>query len=230
MKRAGILLAAALIVATAACGKSKEEKQAEEVQKEVQKQVQAAQKEAAATGASTEEGARQAAKGLEQFAKGLGGLVGGGAGGDSKPVPPVSFRDMQELFPNVDGWEKHKPTGERMSTPVSYSEAQVEYTKGDARIEMKMVDSGLNQLLLLPYTMFLTAGYEKETSDGYEKSAKVNGQPGWEKWDDSSKNGEVSALVNKRFVVTAEGHGIGDTKVLQEFLGKVDMEKVAALK
>ncbi|MEP6917519.1 MAG: hypothetical protein ABJC89_17845, partial [Acidobacteriota bacterium] len=183
----------------------------------------------AAAGQSTEEAGKQAAKGLEQFAKGLG-MLAGGATGDSKPVDPVSFHDMQALFPNVDGWEKHKPTGERMSSPVSYSEAQVEYTKGDARIEMKMVDSGLNQLLLMPYTMFLTAGYEKETSDGYEKSTKVNGQPGWEKWDSSSKNGEVNALVNKRFVVTAEGRGIDDTKILQEFVGKIDMVKVAALK
>jgi hypothetical protein len=195
----------------------------------VQKQVQAAQKESAAAAQSTEEGAKQAAKGLEQFAKGLG-LVTGGAGGDSKPVDPVSFHDMQALFPDMDGWKKHKPTGQRMSSPVSYSEAEVEYTKGDARVEMKMIDSAMAQILLLPYTMVLTAGYEKETSDGYEKSAKVNGQPGWEKWDDSSKNGEVSALVNKRFVLTAEGHGIADTKVLQEFVGKVDMGKVAALK
>ncbi|MEO8078101.1 MAG: hypothetical protein ABI818_17365 [Acidobacteriota bacterium] len=225
MKRAGMILAAVLIAATAACGKSKEEKQAEEAQKqavEVQKQV-------AAAGQSTEEAGKQAAKGLEQFAKGLG-MLAGGATGDSKPVAPVSFHDMQALFPDVDGWEKHKPTGERMSSPVSYAEAQVEYTKGDARIEMKMVDSGLNQLLLMPYTMFLTAGYEKETSDGYEKSTKVNGQPGWEKWDSSSKNGEVNALVNKRFVVTAEGRGIDDTKILQEFVGKIDMVKVAALK
>jgi hypothetical protein len=226
MKRSGIILVVVLMAA--ACGKSKAEKQAEEAQKqaaEIQKQAAEAQKQSAQT---TQDAANQAAKGLEQFAKGLGGMTGGS--GDSKPVEPVSFHDMQALFPDVDGWEKKKPTGEKMSSPFSYSQAEVEYTKGDSRIEMKMVDSGLNQLLLTPYTMFLTAGYEKETSDGYEKSTKVNGQPGWEKWNGSSKNGELSALVNKRFVVTVEGHGIEDNKVLQEFAGKVDMGKVAALK
>ena len=58
---------------------------------------------------------------------------------------------------------------------------------------MKIMDSGLNQLLMMPYSMFLTAGYEKETSDGYEKSTQVAGHPGWEKWDTSSKRGEVNA-------------------------------------
>jgi hypothetical protein len=226
MKRAGIMLV--IVMMAAACGKSNEEKQAEEAQRqaaEAQKETAEAQKQAAQT---TADAANEAAKGLEQLAKGLGAMAGGSS--DSKPVEPVSFRDMQALFPDVDGWEKKKPIGEKMSTPFSYSQAEVEYTKGDSRIEMKMVDSGLNQLLLAPYSMFLSAGYEKETSDGYEKSTKVNGQPGWEKWNASSKNGELSALVNKRFVVTVEGRGIEDTKVLQEFAGKVDMSKVAALK
>ena len=35
----------------------------------------------------------------------------------------------------LDGWEMGKPTGSRMSMPVSYSQAEVTYRKGDARIE-----------------------------------------------------------------------------------------------
>jgi hypothetical protein len=228
MKRAGII-AVALVIATVACGKSNAEKQAEEAQKqatEAQKQAADAQKQAAQ---STEQAAQQAAKGLEQMAKGLGGMMAGG-GTDTKPVEPVSFRDMQALFPDVDGWQKAKPTGEKMSSPFSFSQAEVEYTKGDSRIQVKMVDSGFNQLLLTPYAMFLTAGYEKETADGYEKSTKVNGQPGWEKWNSASKNGELNALVGKRFLVTIEGSGIDDNKVLQDVAGKIDMGKLAALK
>jgi hypothetical protein len=78
--------------------------------------------------------------------------------------------------------------------------------------------------------MFLTAGYEKETSDGYEKSTKVNGQPGWEKWDSSGKDGELNALVGKRFLVQIDGRGIEDTKLLHELAGKIDMAKLSTLK
>ena len=215
MRRAGILAIAAL-VAAGACGKSTEEK------KEEQKEQRAAK--------TAEAGAAEAAKGLEQMAKGLQAMAGGAAAGNAQSVDPVSFRDMQALFPDFDGWEKGKPTGERMSSPFKFSQAEVRYTKGDSRLELKMVDSGFNQLLLTPYAMFLTAGYEKETSDGYEKSTKVNGQPGWEKWDSSGKDGELNALVGKRFLVQIEGRGIEDTKLLHELAGKIDMAKLATLK
>jgi hypothetical protein len=206
----------AVVAAMAAAGCSgKEEKKAEEATQ------QAAQ--------TAEKGAEQAAKGLEQMAKGLEAMAGGGSG-DAKPVDPVSFRDLQALFPELDGWQKSKPTGERMSSPFSFSQAEVAYTKGDARIELKMVDSGFNQLLLTPYAMFLQAGYEKETEDGYEKSTTVNGQPGWEKWNTEGKRGELNALVGKRFLVTIEGDQIADAKALHDVAARIDMGKLASLK
>jgi hypothetical protein len=179
---------------------------------------------------TAEQAAQQAAKGLEQMAKGLESMAAGGAGGEFKPVDPVSFRDLQALFPDIDGWEKGKPTGERMSSPFSFSQAEVTYRKGDARVELKMVDSGFNQLLLTPYAMFLQAGYEKETQDGYEKSTTVNGQPGWETWNTEGKDGDLNALVGKRFLVSLEGRNVDDIKVLHEFAGRIDMARLAALK
>jgi hypothetical protein len=216
MKRFGILAMAALLVA-GGCGKSSEEKKEE-------KQEQQAAK-------TAETGAAEAANGLEQMAKGLEAMAGGAAAsGSVSAVDPVSFHDMQALFPELDGWQKAKPTGEKMSSPFKYSQAEVHYTKDDARITLKMMDSGFNQLLLTPYAMFLTAGYEKETSDGYEKSTKVNGEPGWEKWNDSGKDGELNALVGKRFLVQIEGRQIDDIKALHQLAGKIDMAKLSALK
>jgi hypothetical protein len=211
----------AVIIATAACGKSAEQQQAEQAAQQAAQQTAQAAK-------TAEQGANQAAKGLEQMAKGIEAMASSMTGG--KPVDPVSFREMQALFPDLDGWEKEKPTGERMTAPFPFSRAEVRYTKGDARLELKIVDSGLNQLLLAPYSMFLQAGYEKETSSGYEKSTLVNGQPGWEKWNTEGKDGELNALVNKRFVMTLEARNVDNIKVLHEIAGKIDMARLAALK
>ena len=93
--------------------------------------------------------------------------------GNGEPVTPVSFKQLQSVFPTLPGWTRGKPTGEQMTSPVAFSQAEIRYTKGDGRIELKIIDSGFHQLLLAPYTVFLTSRYERQTENGYEKSTKV---------------------------------------------------------
>jgi hypothetical protein len=211
-----------VIVSAAACGKSEQQKQAEEAAK----QLEEAGKKLAEAGKQAGAGSAEMAKGLEAMAKGLGAL----AGGDGKAVEPVSFKELQTLFVDFPGWEKGKPTGEKMTAPVSFSKAAVVYRKGESRIEASLVDSGFNQLLLLPYMWIQNVGYEKETENGYEKAVKVMGHPGFEKWNTNAKDGEVNAFVNKRFILQLEGRNIEDTKVLHELAQATDLGKLASLK
>jgi hypothetical protein len=218
-----------VLIVTSACGKSEEQKQAEasaQQIKEAAEKFEEAAKQAAKQG---EAGSAELAKGLEAMAKGLAGAAGAAAA-DGTLVEPVNFRQLQTLFPDLPGWEKGKPTGEKMTAPVAFSQAEVRYTKGDSRIELKIVDSGFHQLLLAPYTMFLTSGYERETANGYEKSTKVGSEPGWEKWNAVRKSGEVNAVVGKRFLVQAEGRDVESIAVLHDALGKTDLARLAALK
>lgn len=212
-------MALALALAAAGCGGA-DEKKADEA-------AQAAPRAATPADQAAKSAEPAAAQGLEQMAKGLEALA---AGGNVKPVDPVSFRDLQTFFPDLDGWEKAKPTGERMTSPFAFSQAEVRYTKGDARLEMKLVDSGFNQLFLAPFAMMMQSGYEKETEDGYEKSAMVAGQPGWEKWSTERKDGAINAFVGKRFLLTVEGDGVENVKVLHDAAAKLDMARLAALK
>jgi len=207
------LMLGCLVVVAAACGTSQQQQQVEEVKKAAD-QVQ--------------QNAGDMAKGLEDMAKGLNALAGNDP--NMKPVDPVSFRDLQTTFGDLSGWEKGKPTGERMSMPVNFSRAEVNYTKGDSRIKVEISDSGFNQMMMIPYSMFLTSGYEKETEDGYEKSTKVGNYPGWEKWNTQNKNGELNAIVNKRFIVQVEGHDLDDVKMLHTAMASVDLAKLAGMK
>ena len=223
MHRMAVVAMAVALGAAAGC-QSSEQKQAEEASKQAAKAIEQAAK-------TSEQGVNQAAKGLEQMAKGLEAMANGAAGaGGAKPVDPVSFRELQTIFPDLDGWEKQKPTGERMTMPFSFSQAEVHYKKGESRLEIKIVDSGFNQLLFTPFAMFMQQGYEKETSTGYEKSTTVGGQPGWEKWNTEGKDGEVNAFVAKRFILTVEGRNVDDIKALHDVVGKLDLAKLAAMK
>jgi hypothetical protein len=206
--RIRVLLTCLVIAATAAaCGKSPEQQQAED-----------AQKAAAAVG-----------RGLSDMAKAMTNAAGG-ADANQKPVEPVSFHDLEAAFNELPGWQMGKPTGERNSVPVNFSEAKVTYKKGDAEIEVEISDSAFNQMLMVPYTMFLTAGYEKQTEHGYEKSTKVGDNPGYEKWDGQDKSGELNVIVNKRFIVQLSGSNLPDANALHTAIGSVDLKRLAGLK
>ncbi|MEQ1908234.1 MAG: hypothetical protein ABMA15_05395 [Vicinamibacterales bacterium] len=214
--------AVALVVcSTVACGSSNQQNAADELQKSAEQTQKGAD---AAT-----QGAQDMAKGFEAMAKGLAAAAGGGADG-VKPVDPVSFRELQTVMPEISGWERKSPTGERMTAPFAFSQSSTTYTNGDSNVELKIMDSGFNQMLFAPFAMFMAAGYEKETQDGFEKSVTIGGYPGFEKWDKGTKNGELTVVVNKRFLVQVEGHDVADEKVLHNILDKTDLAKLASLK
>jgi hypothetical protein len=217
------LMTLALALGVAAACQSSEQRQAEDTAKQAAKAIEQASK-------GTESGAAQAAKGLEQMAKGLEALAAGAGGDNPRPVSPVSFRELLTVFPELDGWQKAKPTGEQMTAPFSFSQAEARYRKGESRIAIKIVDSGFNQLLFTPFAMFMQPGYEKETSSGYEKSTTIGGQPGMEKWNTEGKDGEVMAFVGKRYILTVEGRNVDGIRVLHDVVGKVDLPKLAAMK
>jgi hypothetical protein len=235
MKRVLVVIVAAAMAASA-CGKPEQQKQSEEAAKhlqaaakEVGKAADAAAKSADAAAKSGNDATNDAAKGLEAMAKGLGAMMGG-ASGDVKTVDPVSFRDLETLFPTLDGWEKGKPTGEKLSAPFRYSNAEVTYRKGDSRIVLKLADSGFNQLFFAPFAFLMQTGYEKETQDGYEKSTTIAGQPGYEKWNSERKDGELTAVVSKRFLLSVEGDHLDDIKTLRDVVTKIDMARLAEMK
>ncbi|MCU0249784.1 MAG: hypothetical protein MUE61_06225 [Vicinamibacterales bacterium] len=216
MRGFGIYCAIGVVLAgSAACGGGKTEEA---------KQAAATTQEAAKEPAGG--GEANVAKGMEEFAKAMEQMQ---QSPDGKAYEPVSFKELQGYFPDVSGWEKEKPTGESMTAPVRFSQAETAYTQGDARIEVKIVDTAMSRMLTMPYQMFLMTGYQKETDTGYEKAAKVGGNPGWEKWDSEAKRAELGVIVGQRFLVTAEGSGT-DVKTVQGVIGKMDLEKLAGLK
>lgn len=210
MRKLSVLVTVLLLaLAVGACGGKKEE-------------AQKAAEPAASTPAS------DAVAGMQQMADAIKQMSGEGS--DLKEVEPVSFRDLQTVLPDFSGWEKGAPSGEKMSAPIAISKTEVTYTKDEMRIEASVVDTGYRQMFFMPYMMMMAVGYEKESGTGYEKGTMIKGNPGFEKWDSEAKDGELAVVVNKRFFVQVQGRNITDNTVLREYLDKVDLGKLGAMK
>lgn len=169
-----------------------------------------------------------AAAGMKQMADAFKEMAD--ASENMKEVEPVSFRDLQTVLPDFSGWEKGSPTGEKMSAPIAMSKTEVSYSKDEMTINASVIDTGYRQMFFLPYMMMMATGYEKESGTGYEKGTTVAGNPGFEKWDSESKDGELAVVVNKRFFVQLEGRGLENTQVLHDLMGKIDLGKLAGMK
>lgn len=215
----GVAQAIAISVLMSGCTGSTDDaaKQIERAAAEIQKSA----------GSAASGGLAGASKGLEDLAKSLSAMSNDP---NAKPVAPLTIDSLKTALPDLSGWEKGKPTGERMTSPVTYSEAKVSFTKGESVIDVKIVDSALNQLLIAPFSMFLAVGYEKETDRGYEKGVKIGEYPGWEKWDSEDKDGELNAIVNKRFIVQIEGRRIENMKVLHSAMENINLKQLADAK
>jgi hypothetical protein len=219
-------LVVALAIATSiACGKSEAEKQAEKAAEDMKKAAEAVQ-EAQAKGADASKGMADMAKAMQ----GMAAAVGGGGTGDGKPVEPVATDVLKATLPTVAGWEMSPPKAERMTSPIAFSQVEADFKQGDKEIELRVVDTGYAQMLVAPWSMFLASGYSRESSNGYEKSVSVAGNPGFEKWDSGSKRGELNIFAGKRFMVSVKSRDLADTKVLHEFASKMDFAKISALK
>ena len=210
-----LAVVAALVFGGMACGGAKPAQEATQAQ-------------------ATQQAGKDAAPGLGDMARGFEAMAKSAKEMEElskrPPVEPVSFKVLAPFFPDLAGWEKGTPEGEKMSAPVAISNSQVDYTKDEARITAKITDSGNNAMFLAPFMIYLTAGYEKETSGGYEKSVKIGDQPGWERWDNESKSGTLNIFVNKRFLVELDGNGIENTQVLHDLAGRIDLRQLGEVK
>ncbi|GAB3497519.1 hypothetical protein GCM10027341_17730 [Spirosoma knui] len=148
------------------------------------------------------------------------------------PVEAVDFRSLKELLPaEADGLARKEATGEKNGAAgFVISTATGKYANADdtETVEISIVDGG-GTAMMMGLAAWSAIEIDKETADGYEKTDKLGDHKSYEKYDNSSKDGEIAVLVNKRYIVSAKGHGVSMDK-LKATVEDIDLPKLAALK
>lgn len=149
-----------------------------------------------------------------------------------KPVEPVKFDVLLPLLPSPDGWKGDEAKGSTSAmgefkvTTVSRS---YEKSEGGAhsRVRIEIVDGGYVPFVYAGFTMM--SQFSHESTEGHSKGIEVDGFPAVEEWKKKQKDAKITALVNDRFLVTVDGDNV-DPEVVRDFVAKVDLKKVGALK
>lgn len=173
------------------------------------------------------------AQDTQQAMGAVGGLLGalGHSLGGAHRHDPVDFHSLESLLPSsLSGMQRGTPRGEaNQAMGMKSSSADVDFTgANDARVNVSISDatavSGLAGIAEMANN-----STQSEQGDSYEKSETLDGRNVHEKWDASSKHGELSLIVGGRFGVDVHGDNV-DMDALKNALGQIDLGKLESMK
>lgn len=225
------LCVAALLTA---CGPSPEQVAREQAMSNLEK----AAKEMEAAGkkmeSATAKGGQDVGAAMGEAMKALGAMAGA-AGGvvGSGSFEPIDFRKLKEALPQeLAGFEKGDSSGEKNNAfGIAVSEAKQSFRTADGSksVRFEITDPGSLAGPFALANMWMNVEIDKETSSGYEKTSTAGGRKLHEKWNKSSKHGEVKMVVGNRFMVEVDARGV-DMNDVKALVSKIDIAKLESMK
>jgi len=145
----------------------------------------------------------------------------------------VDYTKLLPLLPEAPpGWTADKPEGSTTDVGgFKLTNVHRDYRKGEGdnapTTSISILDSAANP----DYVEATTAAWSFSTSspDGYSKSVTIDGNQGFETFENEGKHGTLWLMVAKRYFVQIETKD-QDSAALQEWAKRVDLKKLAEIK
>jgi hypothetical protein len=166
-------------------------------------------------------------------------LIGFGLGAvhaQNEPILVPDAVDYQKLLPVLpeapQGWTADKAEGSTEDVGgFRITNVHRDYHKGEGEnvptAAISILDSAANP-------EYVTATIEawhntSETSEGYSKSVTIDGNPGFEAFEKETKHATLWVMIANRYFLQIELQD-QEPKELQEWVKRVDLKKLAAIK
>ncbi len=152
------------------------------------------------------------------------------AKGDTLAMP---YKDLQAYLPDVNGYTKDGgPKGSQVNMPGmgSWSQTDQEYSNGDKRIKVQIVDYNASQMAFSGVTAMYKMGYSME--DDNEKSGTVDigikDVAAYETIYKKDKRSKLVLIVADRFMIELENEGSEDAEFLRSVAKNMKLSELAA--
>jgi hypothetical protein len=137
----------------------------------------------------------------------------------------VPHETLLTLVPELSGWARSATTSAAVSLPAPATHAVASYTRGRARIDLEITDTGGHPDYVGAVAKVAGTSFIQKASNGYMKGATIAGHPATESWNHVDRIGDISMLVDRRFVIHATGTGLEGVDVLRTLVESVDLSK-----
>ena len=154
----------------------------------------------------------------------------------NEPILVPEAIDYQKLLPILpdppQGWGADKAEGSTEDVGgFRITNVHRDYHKGQGDKVPTAAISILDSVANPDYVNATTAAWNNnnESSEGYGKSVTIEGNPGFEAFEKESKHSTLWVMIANRYFVQIELQD-QDPKELQEWVKRVDLKKLAAIK
>jgi hypothetical protein len=154
----------------------------------------------------------------------------------NEPILVPDSVDYQKLLPVLpdapQGWAADKPEGSTEDVGgFRITNVHRDYHKCEGANVPTAAISILDSVANPDYVTATTAAWNNtsETSEGYSKSVTIDGNPGFEAFENEGKHATLWVMVASRYFLQIELQN-QEPKELQEWVKRVDLKKLAAIK
>ena len=145
----------------------------------------------------------------------------------------VNYQKLLPILPDPpQGWGADKAEGSTEDVGgFRITNVHRDYHKGEGDKVPTAAISILDSVANPDYVNATTAAWNSnnESSEGYGKSVTIDGNPGFEAFEKESKHSTLWVMIANRYFVQIELQD-QDPKELQEWVKRVDLKKLAAIK
>jgi hypothetical protein len=145
----------------------------------------------------------------------------------------VDYAKLVPILPEApQGWTADKAEGSTEDVGgFRITNVHRDYHKGEGNKALTAAISILDSVANPDYVSATTAAWNNnsETAEGYSKSVTIDGNPGFEAFEKESKHATLWVMVANRYFLQIELQN-QDPKELQEWIKRVDLKKLAAIK
>jgi hypothetical protein len=163
-------------------------------------------------------------------------LVLGAARAQNEPILVPEAVDYHKLLPILpeppSAWTADKPEGSTEDVGgFKITNVHRDYRKGEGEKAPTAAISVLDSVANPDYVSATTEAWKSnsESSEGYAKSVTIDGNPGFETFEKDTKHAALWVMVANRYFVQIELQN-QEPGELQEWIKRVDLKKLAAIK
>lgn len=168
----------------------------------------------------------------------LAATIGAAAcGGGAEPVPPPAApgpppvallppSDLRAAIPALDGWARGEITTQDMTSLDRSTAAMVTFTRGGEKLDLEVADTGGDVRAIESLEHMAGSDVSRTVENGYFKGTTINGLPAVESWNTVDKLGELSVLINRRYIIHVAGSGLADAAPMRALAEAVDTARL----